>query len=189
MTDPFKFAQAEHRTPSRNWHNACGIFTRSAFGQPSIGDFDGDGAADAEDMWKAAHVQHPETDPAKIPRGVPVFWTGGTADNGHAAVSRGDGTVWGTDLVRDGNVDVYPITEVGRQWGLTLRGWTEDLNGVRVWTPPAPPAPAKSKPSRGTNVHDALQSIGKAITAAPDGSRRARVLSRAQRVLRRIKRK
>lgn len=162
MPNPFEFAQREHDHPSRNWHNRCGEFTRTAFGRPSVGDFDGDGAADAEDQWKAARFKHPETDPMKIPRGVPVYWSGGSADNGHAAgPSRGDGTVWGTDLVRDGHVDVYRISDVQAKWGLTLLGWTEDIGGVRVWTPPAAPKPAPAaKPAapkrRPKNVRAAI---------------------------------
>lgn len=157
---PFKFAQAEHAHPSRNWHNCCGIFVRTAFGRPSIGDYDGDGSADAEDMWKRAEHKHYETDPAAIPRGVPVWWSGGSADNWHIAFSRGMGTatVWGTDLVRDGQVDVYPIAAVTRTWGMPLVGWAEDLNGARVWTPPAKHAatqpPADPRPDAGPKVVD-----------------------------------
>ena len=117
------------------------VFTRSAFGQPAIGDFDGDGAADAEDMWKAAKHKHPETNPARIPRGVPIFWRGGRADHGHAAVSAGQGLMWSTDIKRAGDVDLAPIDDVRRLWGMELLGWTEDLNGVRVYTPPTKEEP------------------------------------------------
>jgi hypothetical protein len=175
---PFEFAQAEHQRPSRNWHNCCAIFTRLAFDQPAVGDFDGDGTADAEDQWKAAKYKHPETDPTRIPRGVPVYWAGGSSDNGHAAVSRGDGLVWGTDLLRDGQVDVYRIASVQERWGLTLLGWTEDFAGVRVWQPdpvvkptPVPPAPSPHHP----NV-DAMRAAGeRALKANKPGPVRAAV--------------
>lgn len=133
--DPFAYAQREHEKRSRNWHNCCAMFTRMAFGAPAIGDFDGDGVADAEDVWKAAKKKHPTSNPGEIPRGVPVFWSGGSSDNGHAAVSRGQGTMWTTDLVRDGYVDVANIADVKRKWGLTLLGWTEDINGITVYKP------------------------------------------------------
>lgn len=189
MPDPFEFAQHEHDHPSRNWHNRCGEFTRNAFGQPSVGDFDGDGAADAEDQWKAARFKHPETDPNKIPRGVPVYWGGGSSDNGHAAgPTRGDGTVWGTDLVRDGHVDVYPIADVAKKWGLTLLGWTEDIGGVRVYTPKPAPAPA-SKPTpkpapkpktRGRRVVRAIEILRGARDKAEPGKRRRSIKAAIQ---------
>ena len=139
--DPFAYARKEHESRSRDWTGWCAVFTRSAFGAPAIGDHDGDGAADAEDVWKAAKHKHPETNPARIPRGVPVFWAGGGGDHGHAAVSVGNSLMWSTDVKRTGYVDLVPIDDVRRKWGLTLLGWTEDINGVRVYTPPTKEEP------------------------------------------------
>src|SRR5690606_21592891 len=42
---------------------------------------------DAETAWEHATQRHPETDPARIPRGVPVWWTNGRY--GHVALSVG----------------------------------------------------------------------------------------------------
>ena len=85
-----------------------------------------------------------------IPRGVPVFWRGGSTGAGHIAISTGDGDCWSTDIRRPGYFDKVPITEIAQQWGLKLVGWTEDLNGVHIWTPPAPvsviPAPVEATP-------------------------------------------
>ena len=134
MTDPFAYARKEHESRSRDWTGWCAVFTRKAFGAPAIGDYDGDLAADAEDVWKAAEHKHPETNPARIPRGVPIFWAGGAGDHGHAAVSAGRGLMWSTDVARTGFVDLVPIDDVRRKWGLTLLGWTEDINGVVVYT-------------------------------------------------------
>lgn len=91
---------------------------------------------DAAEAWREAHRRHPEVDPAAIPRGVPIFWTGGSGGHGHIAISsgHGNGLCWSTDIRRAGYFDHVPIEEIGRTWGLTLVGWTEDLNGVRVWT-------------------------------------------------------
>ncbi|MCL2542747.1 MAG: hypothetical protein FWE71_09875 [Nocardioidaceae bacterium] len=165
--DPWTFAQHEHDHPSRNWHGMCQDFTHSAFGVPS------DGTPSAAAAWERAKYRHPETDPANIPRGVPVFWTGGSHGFGHAAVSRGGGSVWGTDLVRDGQVDVYPINDVHTKWGLTLAGWTEDIDGVRVWQPdaakPAPekkPAPAAPSAPKHATAKDALDA---ALASLHDG--------------------
>lgn len=134
--DPFTYARRESQAPSRDWTGWCAVFTRKAFGAPAIGDHDGDGSADAEDVWKAAKHKHKTSNPAEIPRGVPIFWSGGRGDHGHAAVSAGNGVMWSTDIKRPGHVDLVQIDEVRRKWGLTLLGWTEDINGVRVYTPP-----------------------------------------------------
>lgn len=165
--DPFAFAQAEHAHPSRNWHDRCQEFTHDAYGVPS------DGTPTAAAAWAHAKYRHPETDPLMIPRGVPTYWLGGSSGAGHAAPSRGGGSVWGTDLVRDGNVDIYAIADVHARWGLTLVGWTEDIDGVRVWQPDpvVPPAP---KPANHPNVN-AMKAAGrKALKAnGPGPVRRA----------------
>lgn len=170
---PFDFAQAEHAHPSRNWHNLCQMFTHLAF------DVLTDGTPTAAEAWRRAKYRHPETDPANIPRGVPTFWVGGSSGAGHAVVSRGGGSCWGTDLIRDGQVDVYDIADVHARWGLTLVGWTEDIDGVRVWeaTPPPPP-PIKQPlpdPTSHPNIDAARGSLRKAFKANRPGRVRAAV--------------
>lgn len=144
MAEPFAYAQTQHDHPTRDWTGYCLIFVRTAFGV-------GSRYASAASAWEHAEHRHPETDPDKIPRGVPVFWTGGSHGYGHIALSRGDGTCWTTDLIRPGKVDVAPIAEVHTRWGLTLVGWTEDINGVRVWTPPTP-EPARPIPPQEDDI-------------------------------------
>jgi hypothetical protein len=146
MSTPFDYAQKQHVHRSRDWTGWCLVFVRSCFGVPAR-------YGSATEAWTKAEHRHPETDPDKIPRGVPVFWTGGSHGFGHIALSRGGGSCWTTDLIRPGQVDVARIADVHARWGLTLAGWTEDINGVRVWSPPAPeparkPAP-KPKPRTG----------------------------------------
>lgn len=167
---PFAFAQAQHASPSKNWHDRCQEFTHDAFSVPS------DGTPTAAAAWSRAKFKHPETNPLNIPRGVPVFWVGGSAGDGHAAVSRGGGTVWGTDLVRDGQVDIYDIADVHARWGLTLVGWTEDIDGVRVWEPITAPEPAP-KPAQvdHPNIDDARGSLRKAFRANKPGKLRAAI--------------
>ena len=62
----------------------------------------------------------------------PVFWEGGSASHGHIAISAGNGFCWSTDIRRTGFMDRVPIDEIHAKWGLTLLGWTEDINGVTV---------------------------------------------------------
>jgi hypothetical protein len=68
----------------------------------------------------------------KVPRGYPVFWSGGSAGHGHIAIAAGDGACWSTDIRRPGYFDRVPIDEIRTAWGLTLLGWTTDLNGEPV---------------------------------------------------------
>lgn len=90
---------------------------------------------DAATAWHQAERKHRETDPRKIPRGVPVFWTGGSGGFGHVAIATGwsMGRCWSTDILRPGWFDKVPIELIGSKWDMRLVGWTEDLNGVRVW--------------------------------------------------------
>ena len=118
-----KAAQAS----TANTPRYCARWTRSQFGVAALGDFDGDGAADAEDMWKAAVLRHPG-DPAPPP-GVPVYYGGGSQDNGHAAVSVGGGLIRSTDARGAGRVGTVPLDFPTSAWGMPYLGWSEDLYG------------------------------------------------------------
>lgn len=126
--NPLRFAAREHRKASRDWTGWCLVFARSCYGVAAR-------YPSAAAAWRAAEHKHPTTDPRTIPRGAPVWWLGGSGGFGHVAISTGDGWCWSTDLRRRGQVDKVPIDDVARLWGLQLVGWSEDLNGVRVYTP------------------------------------------------------
>lgn len=105
----------------------CARFTREQYGVPALGDFDGDGDADAWDMWQASRLKNPgDKNP---PAGAPVFWSGGSKGHGHAAVSLGGGRVRSTDRPIAGRVGTTTIDDITRSWGMTYLGWTEDLYG------------------------------------------------------------
>lgn len=94
-------------------------------------------SADAAECWREAKHKHPETDPRRIPRGVPVFWTGGSSGHGHVALATGfRGECFSTDIRRPGYFDKVPIDLIEAKWGLELVGWTEDFDGVRVFDGP-----------------------------------------------------
>lgn len=157
---PFDYAQAQHEKPSRDWTGYCLVFVRSCFAVGAVW-------PDAATAWAKAVHKHPVAKGADVPRGVPVFWTGGSAGHGHIALSRGDGTCWTTDFVREGKVDVAKIDDITRGWGLTLVGWTEDVNGVQVYNvkprTPATQAPAKQEVKHvyGPNVQATLDAAKK----------------------------
>lgn len=118
----------------------CLLQVRKAFDPdiPALGDYDGDGAADAEDAYKRARADgtfHPITSTTRVPRGAVVLWGGGSSDNGHAAIGTGygagnDTVVWSPGIPSDAThwrkVTVRSITW---GWGLPLLGYTTSLNG------------------------------------------------------------
>ena len=129
---------ARHQSEAgpRGVTGTCLVMVRTAYGIPAAGNANQDGDADAFDAWFRSQHQHRETDPARIPRGVPVFWEGGSEGHGHVAIATGfNGNCWSTDIKRDGFFDRCRISQIHADWGLTLLGWTEDLNGVRVHQP------------------------------------------------------
>lgn len=111
----------------------CARFTRECFGVGALGDFDGDGDADAVDQWAAARIKnHDDRNP---PAGVPMFWAGGSKGYGHAAVSLGGGRVRSTDRPTAGLVGDTTIEDIERSWRMTYLGWSEDLYGNEIPDP------------------------------------------------------
>jgi hypothetical protein len=80
-----------------------------------------------------------------------VWWTGGTF--GHVAISAGGGYVISTDWPSAGNVGRVSIATLTDRWNKTYRGWSEDINEVKVFVTPtvdlsALVEAAKKDPSR-----------------------------------------
>ncbi|WP_328332555.1 hypothetical protein OHA70_14290 [Kribbella sp. NBC_00382] len=120
----FAAAQAAHAT--RDWTGICLIFVRNCF---NVGPL----ATDAAAGYQAAKFKHGTS--GTPPLGVPLWWTG--APHGHVAISTGDGNCFSSDILRPGKVDKVPISKIARSWGKTYKGWSEDINGVRIWRPGA----------------------------------------------------
>lgn len=126
-------AVASALASTTNTPRYCARWTRERFGVGALGDFDGDGAADAEDMWKAAKIRYQgDTNP---PAGVPVYWGGGSQDNGHIAVSLGGGMIRSTDAAGAGKVGTVPLDFPTRAWGMPYLGWSDDLYGNEIPDP------------------------------------------------------
>ena len=103
----------------------CLMAVRECYGFPAVED-------DAIGSWSSSAHKHRVSDPNRIPRGVPVYWSGGSKGHGHIAIANGDGTCWSTDIKRIGFFDRVPITQIHDHWGLTLLGWSEEVNGFLV---------------------------------------------------------
>lgn len=123
------WAVKESANESRNWQGLCLMFVRSCFNVAAR-------YPSAETGYYNTTKRHTSWPP---PAGVPVWWTNGRY--GHIAISTGDGYCWSTDWLRPGQVDRAPIRSITTQWGQNYRGWTEDINGVTVWSPPPPSLP------------------------------------------------
>jgi hypothetical protein len=87
--------------------------------------------ASAAIAWNKTKYRHTSTPP----KGVPVWWTGGSRGFGHVAISDGGGYVISTDTGGKGRVGRTSIKHITTSWRQTYRGWTEDINGVRVYVP------------------------------------------------------
>lgn len=155
----------------------CARWTREQYGLPALGDFDGDGDADAVDMWAAARVRHPgDRNP---PPGVPVFWAGGRKGHGHVGIAFPERRVRGTDWPAAGLVGTTAIADIDRVWGMTYLGWSEDLYGNEI--------PVLAPPRVGPSVSAVNRAI-KAVTTARFGGRIADRLKKIRRDLRAKKR-
>lgn len=108
------------RWPART----CMVFVRTAlgvgprYGTPRV-------------AWSAARHKH-RSRYDRIPAGVPVY-THGRSSPGHIMVSLGRGMVRSTDWPSVGRVGTVRLSTLLRTWGHRYLGWSEDLNGVRVW--------------------------------------------------------
>ena len=123
---------------NENWHNLCLKFVRTCYGVKAK-------EPNAKKAWENARFKHSTTNTKAIPAGVPVFWKTRTV-NWHVAISIGDGKCISTDIFRRGKPDIVGIDTLSKAWGATLLGWTEDVNGVRVYEKPKVTTPAKPKP-------------------------------------------
>lgn len=152
---------------TRNTPRMCQAVTRGWFLAPSVGDFDGDGAADAEDGWKQepAWAKHADRKP---PRGTPVAWGGGSSDNGHRALSLGPIGPQGQYMIRStdgggsGVTATVPLDFPERQWGMPYLGWSETISGIKIPLPPAPEPPKPPAPPKVNNITKARDLLRKA---------------------------
>jgi cell wall-associated NlpC family hydrolase len=107
----------------------CQQFVRSCFDVPAY-------HPSAAAAWNGADHKHRVDRGAQVPRGVPVFWIGGSRGYGHIAISIGNGLCRSTDWPYSRHIGTAAIDSITRSWHEDLVGWSEDLNERRIWTPP-----------------------------------------------------
>ena len=115
-----RWALSKVRYPTRT----CLLFVRNAFEVKRK-------FSTAYVAWRHAKYRH-YSGISGIPAGVPVF-TLGASRSGHIVLSLGNGWVRSTDWPRDGMVGTVKLKTLLRKWHHRYLGWSEDLNGVRVW--------------------------------------------------------
>lgn len=157
----------------------CQLVTRTWFNAPSAGDVDGDGAADAEDGWKREPASAKRYD-RNPPKGVPVTWLGGSQDNGHRAISLGNGMIRSTDAAGAGKVGTVPLRWVEDNWGMAYAGWSTTMNGYAIPLPPKPQAPKPKKPTL-------VEKARKKLVEAYENARKNKQKGRADAILKALK--
>ncbi|MFN8169288.1 MAG: hypothetical protein U0S36_10940 [Candidatus Nanopelagicales bacterium] len=100
----------------------------------------------ARAAWQNAKHRHRGSFDS-IPVGVPVF-TLGRNPAGHVVISLGGGWVRSTDWPKDGKVGRVRLEQLLVTFQQRYLGWTEDLNGVRVWLPTPPELRAPTLPAQ-----------------------------------------
>jgi hypothetical protein len=93
----------------------------------------------AIECWREAQHKHPTQDAESIPAFVPCFMdTSATAEHVLVTVGR-DSSGHRLAVTTDGGpghtIALVRLADLARAWGPII-GWTEDLDGQRVWTPP-----------------------------------------------------
>ena len=103
-------------------------------------------AASAQIAWNWNNTKHQDRN---LPDGcfVPIWWTGGTGNYGHAAIAKRSGNwvqVWSSPYRHKAFFDYFEgelnatIDNISRIYGVSYAGWTETMNTTRVveWVNP-----------------------------------------------------
>lgn len=175
-------ALAVARATKVNKVGFCQMYVTGYYNALAAGDFDGDGAADAEDGWKKEPGSARHTDrQGRV--GYPAAFLGGSHDNGHRAIFCGPGRVRSTDFssvtkrYTPGVVGEGTVAEVEAAMGVTYVGWSETINGQEI------PHDVRT---RGEAVDEAIRKLRRAEKRSKEGSLRQGRINRALDILRRI---
>lgn len=155
------WAKAQVTRPIKNFKGLCLQFTRMCYG---VGAY----YPSAKAAWDGAKYKHRTSNANSIPAGVPVYWATSSRYD-HVAISAGNGYCYSTDIKRSGRVDRVSINSITRAWG-PLLGWTEDLNGVRVYRKTTTSSTSKkptylSKLKYGQRDSESVKNLQRALNA------------------------
>jgi TP901 family phage tail tape measure protein len=144
---------AQGRIGDEGWYALCQRFVRMALGA-------GPGFPSAIAAWKGAKFKHGIANPTAVPAGVPVYWGGG--QYGHVALSTGAGRIISTDYPKSGRIGTGTISSLTSAWHKPLLGWTEDINGKRIYGLPGLKTGGFTLSDGMANLHQ-----GEAVLTAP----------------------
>lgn len=120
-------AWAMARLGDGGWLGLCQKFVRMSLGA-------GPGFPSAIAAWNGAKLKHGISNSSAVPAGVPVYWGGGAY--GHVALSTGGGGIISTDFPTSNKIGRGTIAGLTAKWHKPLLGWTEDINGKRIYGMP-----------------------------------------------------
>lgn len=154
------------QTFAKGW---CKRMCRTAYDVPS------DGSNDAAEAWsRTKHRGDPRTAP---PRGALVWYVGGSAGDGHVAISEGNGMIRSTDAPVTGRWGTVPRSWPVEHWGMRYVGWSRDIDGATVLDKPPPP------PSRLAKLRAQLDDVAADPSVGAVRRRRARAAAQVLRGL------
>lgn len=128
-----RVAHARRLIGVKQYSGWCEKFVRECFGFPAR-------YPSATLAWNATKRRH--SDITRAPAGVPIFWELHRANKnhglGHVALSVGNGNCITTSYGPGGAIAQVGIAKLTADWGMSIRGWTEDYHGKTVWKGQAP---------------------------------------------------
>jgi hypothetical protein len=116
------YALAQHKNPTRNWHNDCQMFARQCVGAAVFG-------ASARLAYNSIPDEHRHGSTPPPPGSLAYYGLPGSGA-GHAVFVVEGGWVWSNDILRDGKIDKVRWDDIPEVWGsrYRFRGWID-------WTP------------------------------------------------------
>lgn len=156
---------------TKGYGGLCLKFTRLAY--PA-----GSKYGHARLAWQRSKHRHATSSTAQMPVGVPIWLDRPGSTYGHVAVYVGGGqmvtTRSSTNRIHLDSVALW------KSWGWRVLGWSEDINGVRVYTPPSSSGSGSSSSGSGGKVDRYRVNVGTLnVRAKPSTS--AKIVSRLKR--------
>lgn len=173
-----------------NVPGTCQLSTRGWFNSPSVGDYDGDGDADAVDGWKSEPVWARHLGDRNPPGGKPLAFHGGSKGYGHrCATLRDPGRLRSTDMLGNryspghtstvtADTTSEAIAIIEEQMGVIYTGWSDTIDGEKI--------PA-TEYTRGKNVDKTLHYARRALANTKSGTPKRALLLKTISVLMKIK--
>ncbi|MEE8725140.1 MAG: NlpC/P60 family protein [Bifidobacterium crudilactis] len=117
-------AIAKSQTITKGYAGMCLAFVKDCYNAQAV-------HPSAISAWNTSTHKHATTDLSGIPRGAPIFFAPHGSPYGHVAIYLGDGTMRTTNS-STGLIHTDPVSIWTHQYGYTLLGWTDDIEGQLI---------------------------------------------------------